>query len=168
MCTFMSYFKQNTFHLHLSDNLYNNVNVYSRERSLSLYAAFRLLSDHPDVAGLNKRANESYTRETFDDVQRRCAVRGVTILPEIEAPGHALVITQWKPELGMSSDLSLLNITHPDTIPTMKKIWKTFLPWFHSKTVSIGADEYDDAKESKSYAMIAILLASFSYKGTAT
>lgn len=24
----------------------------------------------------------------------------------------------------------------------MQTIWKTFLPWFHSKTVHIGADEY--------------------------
>ena len=101
MCTFMSFFKQNTFHVHLSDNLYNNVDTYSRERSLELYAAFRLLTDDPAVAGLNRRPNESYTREVFDDVQTKCAARGVTILPEIESPGHALVITQWKPELGM-------------------------------------------------------------------
>ncbi|KAF6806339.1 glycosyl hydrolase family 20 [Colletotrichum sojae] len=144
MCAYMSYFKQNTFQLHLSDNLWNNVAIYSRERMLSLYSAFRLLSDDPAVEGLNKRANESYTRDVFDDIQSKCAARGVTILPEIEAPGHALVITQWKPELGLSPDLSLLNISHPDTIPTMQTIWETFLPWFHTKTVSIGADEYVD------------------------
>ncbi|KAJ0160612.1 Beta-hexosaminidase [Colletotrichum tanaceti] len=144
MCAYMSFFKQNTFQLHLSDNLYNNIAIYSRERSLSLYAAFRLLSDDPAVEGLNRRANESYTRDVFDDIQARCAARGVTVLPEIEAPGHALVITQWKPELGQQSDLSLLNISNPETIPVVKKIWDTFLPWFHTKTVSIGADEYVD------------------------
>lgn len=31
LCAYMSYFKQNTLHLHLSDNLYNNLDVYSRE-----------------------------------------------------------------------------------------------------------------------------------------
>ncbi|KAK2007314.1 family 20 glycosyl hydrolase [Colletotrichum eremochloae] len=144
MCAYMSFFKQNTFQLHLSDNLYNNVAIYSRERTLSLYAAFRLLSDDPSLEGLNRRANESYTREVFDDIQMKCAARGVTILPEIEAPGHALVISQWRPELGLSSDLSLLNISNPETIPAIKKIWDTFLPWFHTKTVSIGADEYVD------------------------
>ncbi|KXH69250.1 glycosyl hydrolase family 20 [Colletotrichum salicis] len=144
MCAYMSFFKQNTFQLHLSDNLYNNVAIYSRERMLSLYAAFRLNSDDPALEGLNRRANESYTRSVFDDVQAKCAARGVTILPEIEAPGHALVISQWKPELGLSSDLSLLNISNPETIPMVKKIWEIFLPWFHTKTVSIGADEYVD------------------------
>lgn len=138
----MSFFKQNTFHLHLSDNLYNNVAIYSRERSLELDAWFRLWSDSEDVAGLNTRKNESYTRDQFEAIQSSCAARGVTIIPEIEAPGHALAIVQWKPELGLSDDLSLLNISHPDTIPTMQTIWGTFLGWFHAKTVHIGADEY--------------------------
>lgn len=138
----MSFFKQNTFHLHLSDNLYNNVAIYSREESLDLYARFRLWSDSEDLAGLNKYQNESYTKDQFEGIQSACASRGVTIIPEIEAPGHALVIIQWKPELGLANDLSLLNISHPDTIPTMKTIWSTFLGWFHSKTVHIGADEY--------------------------
>ncbi|KAJ7163325.1 hypothetical protein C8R46DRAFT_1193793 [Mycena filopes] len=58
---------QNTFHVHLSDNLFNNVDLYSRERSLDLYAAFRLNSDDPVVAGLVRpyRVNETYSRETF-------------------------------------------------------------------------------------------------------
>lgn len=149
MCSYLSFFKQNTFHLHLSDNLYNNVDIYSYERQMDLYSSFRLLSEDPAVAGLNKRANESYTWQDFDNIQRECAARGVTIVPELEAPGHALVITQWKPELGMSSDMSLLNISNSNTTPTMEEIWKVFLPWFHSKTVHIGADEYVDASLTK-------------------
>ncbi|KAK7739723.1 hypothetical protein SLS53_005693 [Cytospora paraplurivora] len=142
ICAYMSFFKQNTFHLHLSDNLYNNVDLYSEEHSLELYARFRLWSQAKALDGLNKYKNESYTQEEFHEIQTSCAARGVTIIPEIEAPGHALVIVQWKPELGYSTDLSLLNISHPDTIPTMETIWSEFLPWFHTKVVSIGADEY--------------------------
>ncbi|MCJ1328569.1 hypothetical protein MMC10_005246 [Thelotrema lepadinum] len=141
MCSFLSYFKQNTFHVHMSDNLYNNPD-YTPERQEELYAAFRPNSPAAAVAGLNKRANESYYESDLDYIQESCAMRGVTFLPEIEAPGHALVITQWKPELALDSDASLLNITVPETIPTMESIWDTFLPWFHSKTVHIGADEY--------------------------
>ncbi|KAJ7599059.1 beta-hexosaminidase [Mycena floridula] len=146
LCSYMSFFKQNTFHLHLSDNLNNNVDIYTRERSLELYAAFRLNSNDSAVAGLVRsyRMNETYSRDDFEAIQQQCASRGVTVIPEIEAPGHALVITQWKPELGLP-DLSLLNITHPETIPTMQAVWATFLPWFHSKSVHIGADEYDSS-----------------------
>ncbi|PYH89545.1 putative beta-hexosaminidase [Aspergillus ellipticus CBS 707.79] len=143
-CSYLSFFKQNVFHLHLSDNLYNNVDLYTREQSLTLYAAFRLLSSDPAVAGLNPRANESYTRSQFDLIQQQCARRGVTIIPEIEAPGHALSIVQWRPSLGLS-DLSMLNISDPETIPTMQTIWAIFLPWFHSKTVHLGADEYSSS-----------------------
>lgn len=78
-------------------------------------------------------------------MQQKCASRGVTIIPEIEAPGHALVITQWKPELALDDNFALLNISNPETIPIMQTIWSTFIPWFHSKTVHLGADEYTGA-----------------------
>lgn len=142
MCSYLSFFKQNIFHVHLSDNLIYTPGHYSREEMLNLYAAFRLWSDDPAVAGLNKRRNESYTREQFDNIQHQCARRGVTVIPEIETPGHALVFSQWKPEIGLD-DLSMLNVSQKETIPTIETVWKTFLPWFHSKTVHIGADEYD-------------------------
>ncbi|KAF2773245.1 glycoside hydrolase [Teratosphaeria nubilosa] len=137
----MSYWKQNTFHIHLSDNLYNNAN-YTIEQQNALYARFRLWSNESSLAGLNRHPNESYTRQDFDTIQSSCATRGVTVIPEIEAPGHALVISQWKPELALDNDLDLLNITKPETITTIEAIWNTFLPWFHSKAVHIGADEY--------------------------
>ncbi|KAK7539297.1 glycoside hydrolase [Phyllosticta citribraziliensis] len=142
ICSYLSFFKQNTFQLHLSDNLLSAY-LNNSEYELGLYAAFRLDSDDEAVAGLNRWKNESYTRSVFDNMQEKCAQRGVTILPEIETPGHSLVITQWKPELALSTDYTMLNISNPDTIPTVKTIWRTFLPWFYSKTVHIGADEYD-------------------------
>lgn len=55
----------------------------------------------------------------------RLALRthGLTALPLCQ-PGHALVITQWKPELALSTDPTLINLTVPDAIPTIKSIWK--------------------------------------------
>ncbi|KAL1640477.1 hypothetical protein SLS58_006977 [Diplodia intermedia] len=142
ICSYLSFFKQNTFHLHLSDNM-GSVYLDDYDFEMNLYAAFRLDSDAPELAGLNRRKNESYTRDVFETMQQTCASRGVTIIPEIETPGHALVITQWKPELALSTDYSMLNLSHPDTLPTVRAIWHEFLPWFHAKTVHIGADEYD-------------------------
>ncbi|TFY68136.1 hypothetical protein EVG20_g3683 [Dentipellis fragilis] len=78
-----------------------------------------------------------------EDIEAVMQAMDDDVIPEIESPGHALVITQWKPELALSTDPSLLNISFPDTIPTVKSIWQEFLPWLHSKQVSIGADEYD-------------------------
>lgn len=72
-------------------------------------------------------------------------------MPELEMPGHALVISQWQAEqdVGIRTDISLLNISNPHTIPVTETIWKTFLPWFHCKTVHIGADEYVDESLTK-------------------
>jgi hexosaminidase len=116
---------------------------------MTLYSAFRLWTEDPALAGLNKRRNESYTQTEFEQLQYSCAARGVTVIPEIEAPGHALVITQWKPELGMEGQIDLLNLSNPDSTEQMKTVWQTFLPWFHSKAVHIGADEYVDSQLSK-------------------
>ena len=140
MSSYLSYFKQNTFHLHLSDSL---VTVHNDDFACtrSLYSAFRLGSNGSTLAGLNRRPNESYTYEVFEDIQQKCAGRGVTIIPELESPGHALVITQCKPELALTTDYTLLGLTIHETIPTIQSIWRTVLPWFHSKTISIGADE---------------------------
>ena len=145
MCSYLSFFKQNTFHLHLSDSPGLNPDLTYKEK-LEFYSAFRLNSPDPAVQGLNKRANESYSQDDFENIQQSCASRGVTVIPEIEAPGHALVINQWKPELALNTDFTMLNIPHPETIPTMKTIWSTLLPWFHSKTVHLGADEYQSTE----------------------
>lgn len=144
MCSFLSYFKQNVFHLHLNDNLFINHELQSEEEMWRLYSGFRLSTTSSFVNGLASPANESYTRSQFEDIQHTCAQRGVTIIPEINSPAHALAITKWKPNIALRGDPSMLNISHPDTLATMKGIWQTFLPWFHCKTVHIGADEYSD------------------------
>ncbi|CEJ92676.1 hypothetical protein VHEMI08310 [[Torrubiella] hemipterigena] len=150
ICSYMSYFKQNVFHLHLSDNL-NTDPKFSKQQTDDLGAWFRLWSDNKDLAGLSSPRNESYTREQFDDFQSHCASRGVTVLPEIEAPGHALRIVRWRPQIAYPGDQSLLNIKHKDTLPSLQLIWKEFLPWFKSKVVSIGADEYTGPAEDYNY-----------------
>ncbi|KAI0652069.1 glycoside hydrolase [Trametes meyenii] len=138
LCAYASWFKLSEFHVHLSDNLPGDVDF-------NAYARFRLRPEDPALAGLTPHLNETYTRAEFDAFQTGCAARGVTVIPEIESPGHALVITQWKPELALSTDPTLINLTVPDAVPTIKSIWKEFLPWFHSKQVSIGADEYNSS-----------------------
>lgn len=87
MCGYLSYFKQNTFHLHLSDSVSVNPDI-SYEQKLNLYSAFRLNTGDAALAGLVQLANESYTQADFENIQQSCAARGVTIIPEIEAVGH--------------------------------------------------------------------------------
>ncbi|RPA90562.1 glycoside hydrolase [Choiromyces venosus 120613-1] len=141
LCTYASFFKFSEFHYHASDNY--PLNRGHNTTWQDIYSQFSLLPDNPDLYPLVPRHNESHTRAEFESMQKHCASRGITIIPEIEAPGHALAITKWKPELALANKKDLLNLTHPDTIPTVKAIWSEFLPWFQTKEVHIGADEYD-------------------------
>ncbi|KAL7928968.1 glycoside hydrolase superfamily [Trichoderma chlorosporum] len=142
MCSYLSFFKQNVFHLHLSDHVWDPAKLGSHELALELYAGFRVDSTDPAVAGLARPVNETYSPSVFDDLQQKCASRGVTILPELESPGHSMATTDWRPEIALS-DFSMLNLSHPETLPTVKSYWKAVINNFHSKIVHIGADEYD-------------------------
>ncbi|KAL5119592.1 hypothetical protein ACEQ8H_002438 [Pleosporales sp. CAS-2024a] len=141
LCTYASFFKMSEFHYHSSDNypLNRGHNATWNE----VFSHFSLYPEHNDeLRGIIQRKNETLSREEFQDFQSHCAQRGVTVVPEIEAPGHALAITKWKPELALGTTKDLLNLTHPDAVPTVKAIWTEFLPWFQTKEVHIGADEY--------------------------
>nr|RBQ98154.1 hypothetical protein FVER53263_11647 [Fusarium verticillioides] len=141
LCSYASFFKMNEFHYHLSDNY--PLNRGKNESWRDVYSHFSLLPEDKSLRGiLHGRENETLSRDDFTELQSHCASRGVTVIPEIEAPGHSLYLTKWKPELALAKK-DLLNLTHPDTFPTVQSIWKEFLPWFKTKEVHIGADEYD-------------------------
>ncbi|KAI8273730.1 hypothetical protein K4K60_010485 [Colletotrichum sp. SAR11_57] len=141
LCSYASFFKLSEFHYHLSDNY--PLNRGKNESWQDVYSHFSLRPEDESLLPiLHGRENETLSREDFVDLQSHCAARGVTVIPEIEAPGHCLYLTKWKPELSLAKR-DLLNLSHPDTIPTVKRIWSEFLPWFETKEVHVGADEYD-------------------------
>ncbi|KAK7742231.1 hypothetical protein SLS62_010750 [Diatrype stigma] len=140
LCTYASFFKMSEFHYHTSDNY--PLNRGRNDTWQDVYAQFSLRPESPELQGLVQRPDETLSREDFEDLQQHAARRGITIVPEIEAPGHCLTITKWKPELALDKK-DLLNLTHPESVPTVKRIWAEFLPWFQTKEVHIGADEYD-------------------------
>ncbi|KAI0099162.1 putative beta-N-hexosaminidase [Nemania sp. FL0031] len=140
LCTYASFFKMSEFHYHTSDNY--PLNRGHNDTWSKVYSQFSLRPESEDLQGLIQRRNETLTRADFEDLQQHCASRGITVVPEIEAPGHCLSITKWKPQTALDKK-DLLNLTHPESIPTVKRIWEEFLPWFQAKEVHIGADEYD-------------------------
>ncbi|KAJ6144110.1 hypothetical protein N7470_008005 [Penicillium chermesinum] len=121
LCTYASFFKLSEFHYHASDNY-----PLSRGPNVSwnhVYSQFSLRPEDPELLPLVQRANETLSRAEFDEFQQHCVQRG----------GDTLAL----------ASRDLLNLTHPETIPLVKSIWSEFLPWFHTREVHIGADEYD-------------------------
>jgi hexosaminidase len=141
----MSYFKLNDFHLHLNDN---QLIVGIGPDWTTKYAAFRLSS--PRFPGLAAK-DGAYSRQDMRELQDFARPYGVTITPEIDVPAHALALTQYRPDLASKTlDKSLLDLANPNTLPFVKSLWDEFLPWFDSRDVHIGADEYD-AREGEAY-----------------
>ncbi|EKG11733.1 Glycoside hydrolase family 20 [Macrophomina phaseolina MS6] len=130
LCTYASFFKLSEFHYHLSDNY--PLNRGHNETWTEVYSHFSLLPEDESLHGIIERPNETLSRAVFADFQQHCAARGVTVIPEIEAPGHCLYLTKWKPEMALDKK-DLLNLSHPEAIPTVKSIWSEFLPWFETK-----------------------------------
>jgi hexosaminidase len=141
LCTYASFFKMSEFHYHVSDNY--PLNRGHNETWQDIYSQFSLRPESPELLdGLIERVNETLSRKDYADLELHCANHGIAVIPEIEAPGHCLTITKWKPELALPKR-DLLNLSHPDSIPTVKQIWDEFIPWFNVKEIHIGADEYN-------------------------
>ncbi|KAI5799071.1 beta-N-hexosaminidase [Geopyxis carbonaria] len=142
LCSFASAFKLSEFQYHASDNA--PLNRGDNGTWQNVYSHFSLLAERNVELQALVHGNTAQTlnRTEFEDFQKHCADRGVTVIPELESPGHALAITKWKPQLALPKR-DLLNLTHPETLPTVKAIWTEFLPWFKTNVVHIGADEYD-------------------------
>jgi len=151
LCAYASFFKISSLHLHASDNLWDQRFLYGKDRR-KLYTGFRFRpgSSSPNSGLIPPEArNQTWTRAEFEALQTSCSMRGVSLVPEIDSPGHSLVFTKWKPQLAMSGAPDNLNLSHPETIPTLQSVWHEFLPWFSkSSEVHIGADEYDRAYAS--------------------
>lgn len=137
---FMGWYKLNTLHLHLNDQ------VESADGKRWLARSFRLKSDDPRFAGLVPKDGQFYTRADWAALERVAADNGVHIVPEIDAPGHAGAFVLARPDLAYHGDEpagGTLDPRKPGTLPYMESVWAEFLPWFHSGTVHIGGDEVD-------------------------
>jgi hexosaminidase len=134
---FMAWYKMNDFHLHLNDNEIDGGKSPDWKHK---YAAFRLNS--PRFKGLAAR-DGSYTLQDMRKLQDIAKQYDVTITPEIDAPAHDLAFTQYRPDLASKKDSKeFLDLNNPKTYTFLNAIWDEFLPWFDSRQVDIGADEY--------------------------
>ena len=132
----MSWYKMNDFQLHLNDNAIGGGVGPDWAHS---YAAFRL--DSPRFKGLAAR-DGSYTWQDMRELQDVARQHAVTITPEIDTPAHALAFTQYRPALANKQNKEFLDLTNPQTYAFMNSLWHEFLPWFDTRQVDIGADEY--------------------------
>ena len=149
--------KLNVFHWHLTDDQGWRIEI-KRYPNLTGVGAFR--SDSmiaPRTADPAKRKFAGrphagfYTQDDVREVVRYAADRGVTVLPEIEMPGHALAAIAAYPELGNTGKPvqvsthwgiteHVLGVTE-NVLRFFEGVLEEVLELFPSKFIHVGGDE---------------------------
>jgi hexosaminidase len=100
----LSLYKFNTFHWHLTDDQGWRIEIkkYPRLQSVAAWRKQTLIGHKKETPHRfdGKRYGGYYTQEEIKEVIRYATARGITIIPEIEMPGHALAALAAYPELG--------------------------------------------------------------------
>lgn len=154
----MSLYKFNRFHWHLTDDQgwrieikqYPKLTEIGSCRAQSRTSQVVILSnDDPTFDG--KRHCGYYTQEQIADVVEYAAARQITVMPEIEFPGHSQAAIAAYPDLGnlgtpikVREDWGISeHILKPDqkTIKFYKNVLAEVMKLFPSKYIHIGGDE---------------------------
>jgi len=95
-----------------------------------------------------------YTQEEIKDIIQYAAQRHITVVPEIEMPGHSTAAIVSYPWLGTSGNLTevpylcggdydIYNVSDPKVIAFIKDVLTEVMNLFPSKVIHIGGDEVD-------------------------
>ncbi|MBW4895278.1 glycoside hydrolase family 20 protein [Prevotella melaninogenica] len=156
----MAYFKLDRFHWHLTDGGGWRMEVKQYPR-LTEETAYRTESDwtkwwngknrqySPDPRrlvcwkGMNIHGGY-YTQDDIKEIVDYAAARHITIIPEIEMPGHSDEVVYAYPELsctGKPYTQSDLCVGKEQTYTFMENVLKEVMQLFPSKYIHIGGDE---------------------------
>ena len=153
----MAWYKMNSFHVHLSDNLIFMEDYYKagedEDGIRQAYQGYRL---EYSKDGLTSK-DYYYTKAEFKDFMAYSRALGVDIIPELDVPAHALSITNYIMYTLKQPDLVLhqINTAHPwvdhvdvskqDGIDIIKEIYDEYIDediFDENTIVHIGADEF--------------------------
>ncbi|QNA86149.1 family 20 glycosylhydrolase [Sphingomonas sp. So64.6b] len=142
--------KLNTLHWHLVDDQGWRIEIRKYPR-LTDVSAWRLPATAPGAPPL-PRIGGFYTQVQIREIVAYAARRGITIVPEIEMPGHALSAIRAYPRLGMGvplpkgveSDWGVfpwLYNTDDTTFAFLQDVLDEVMPLFPSRYIHVGGDE---------------------------
>ncbi len=158
MIDVMSYYKMNAFHWHLSDDQGWRVEIkkYPKLTSVGSIAPNSRFTDMYELTQywINKPYGPYYyTQEEIKDVVAYASERHITIIPEIDMPGHFCAALTAYPEFsctpngshvvqsdgGIYSDV--MNVANPDAVQFTKDILEELMELFPGEYLHIGGDE---------------------------
>lgn len=153
----MARVKLNSLHLHLTDSAGWRIEIDSYPE-LCNYAAWRSadkFTEWKDGSYAQKGSDGAYggylTKEDAKEIVAYAEKRGISIIPEIEMPGHCSEVTAAYPELSCwhkDGNGELVQTPTPDVCPSNEKTYEFFckvldevIEIFPSRLIHIGGDE---------------------------
>ena len=167
----MALYKLNRFHWHLTEDQGWRLEI-KRYPKLTEIGAFRreTLNAHYDNRPQTydgKRYGGYYTQEEAREVVAYAQARHITVIPEIEMPGHALAALAAYPELACTEgpfEVSGLWGVHEDifcpteeTFEFLENVLSEVMEIFPSELIHIGGDEAPKARWKESEAAQAVM-----------
>jgi hexosaminidase len=153
----MALHKMNTFHWHLTDDQGWRLQIRKYPRLTQVGAwRDRTLLEWPQRDSTRERYDSTryggfYTQDEVREVVRFAAERFVTVVPEIEMPGHAQAAIAAYPELGVTDDTigvwtrwgvsTAILDPEESTVRFMQDVLAEVLELFPSPFIHVGGDE---------------------------
>ncbi len=142
---YLAAYKMNVFHWHLTEDQGWRLEI-SQYPKLTEVAAWRM---NPD----GKRYGGFYTQEEAREIVEYAKKRYITVLPEIEMPGHSTAAIYAYPEIGCTEEgpdhipakggiyKDVMNPGKEETFTFVKQVLDEVVEIFPSKYIHIGGDE---------------------------
>jgi hexosaminidase len=136
----MSRLKMNVFHWHLVDNQgwRIEINQYPELTKTGAARDVTTLTRKEDTPDDGKPHGGFYTQEEIREVVAYASARHITIVPEIEIPGHSSAAIASYPWLGSGV---VLNLTDPAVENFLTDVLDEVIALFPGKVIHIGGDE---------------------------
>ncbi|MGN6603181.1 MAG: beta-N-acetylhexosaminidase [Ginsengibacter sp.] len=105
---YMAYQKYNTFHWHLTEDQGWRIEIkrYPRLTSVGAYRNGTIIGHYPGTGNDSIRYGGFYTQDQIKEIVQYAKDRFITVIPEIEMPGHASAAIAAYPKLSCFPDQS--------------------------------------------------------------
>lgn len=153
----MALHKMNTFHWHLTDDQGWRIEIKKYPRLTEVGAwrpgvGFNFSSNSTTAYGPDGRYGGFYTQDDIREVVKYAAARHITIVPEIEMPGHATAALTAYPEYSCTGGPFAPQLTagifdgiydpaKEETFKFLADVLGEVIPLFPGKYIHIGGDE---------------------------
>ncbi|MEP6677260.1 MAG: family 20 glycosylhydrolase [Ferruginibacter sp.] len=149
--------KFNTFHWHLTDDQGWRIEIkkYPKLTSVGAWRSGTIIGRFPGSGNDSIRYGGFYTQEQIREIVKYAGDRYITVLPEIDIPGHSMAALAAYPELGTDSTYpykvaetwgingpfnNVLNPTEK-TFKFLEDVFDEVIKLFPSKYIHVGGDE---------------------------